>query len=161
MNYIWISSSSPHTDLLVRSRTDFQQISSQSYFTLKIQIYQREVQKLQFWPTLSSSGSYYMSFMGHPLLSQFSLWPWLLAQWEQAPQTSFFSELTIFKNANLHIFGLVIAVFAYFKPLGQLIEAPHGTSTTFSVLSMTSTVGLIGTSPQKKYFVGANYLEKC
>ena len=78
-----------------------------------------------------------------------------------SPSNKFFSELTIFKNANLHIFGLVIAVFAYFKPLGQLIEAPHGTSTTFSVLSMTSTVGLIGTSPQKKYFVGANYLEKC
>ena len=80
---------------------------------------------------------------------------------EASPSKKFFSELTIFKNANLHIFGLVIAVFAYFKPLGQLIEAPHGTSTTFSVLSMTSTVGLIGTSPQKKYFVGANYLEKC
>ena len=35
-----------------------------------------------------------------------------------SPTNFFFSELTIFKNANLHIFGLVIAVFAYLKPLG-------------------------------------------
>ena len=46
------------------------------------------------------------------------------------PSKNFFSELIIFKNANLHIFGLAITVFANFESLGKLIEAPHGTSTT-------------------------------
>ena len=68
------------------------------------------------------------------------------------PSKNFFSELIVFKNANLHIFGLAITVFANFESLGKLIEAPHGTSTTFSVFSMTSTVGSLGTSPQKKCF---------
>jgi len=69
-----------------------------------------------------------------------------------SPQRIFFSELIVFKNANLHIFGLAITVFANFESLGKLIEAPHGTSTTFSVISMTSTVGSLGTNPQKKCF---------
>ena len=69
-----------------------------------------------------------------------------------SPQRIFFSELITFKNANLHIFGLAITVFANFESLGKLIEAPHGTSTTFSVFFMTSTVGSLGTSPQKKCF---------
>ena len=68
------------------------------------------------------------------------------------PSKNFFSELIVFKNANLHIFGLAITVFANFESLGKLIEAPHGTSTTFSVFSMTSTVGSLGTNPQKKCF---------
>ena len=78
-----------------------------------------------------------------------------------SPLKTFFTELTIFKNANLHIFDLNITVFANFEHLGQLIETPHGTSTTFSVFSMTLTVGSLGTSPQKKCFFRVDYLENC
>ena len=48
---------------------------------------------VQFWSQyqsfgllLSLSGSKYMSLTGPPLLSQSSLWPWLLDRWGQAPQ---------------------------------------------------------------------------
>ena len=74
---------------------------------------------------------------------------------------TFFTELTIFKNANLRIFDLNITVFANFEHLGQLIETPHGTSTTFSVFSITSIVGPVGTSLQKKCFFRVDYFEKC
>ena len=74
---------------------------------------------------------------------------------------AFFTELTIFKYANLHIFDLNITVLANFEPLGKLIKTPHGISTTFSVFYMTSTIGSMRTSPQKKCFFRVDYLEKC
>ena len=74
---------------------------------------------------------------------------------------TFFTELTIFKNANLHIFDLNITVLGNFEPLEKLLRTPHGISTTFSVFSITSTIGSIRTSPQKKCFFRVDYLEKC
>ena len=74
---------------------------------------------------------------------------------------TFFTELTIFKNANLHIFDLNITVLANFEPLEKLLRTPHGISTTFSVFSMTSTIRSMRTSPQKKCFCRVDYLEKC
>ena len=74
---------------------------------------------------------------------------------------TFFTELTIFKNANLHIFDLNITVLANFEPLGKLIKTPHGISKTFSVFSMTSTIRSMRLSPQKKCFCRVDYLEKC
>ena len=71
------------------------------------------------------------------------------------------SPQRIFFQSYLHIFGLAITVFANFESLGKLIEAPHGTSTTFSVFSMTSTIRSMRTSPQKKCFCRVDYLEKC
>ena len=91
-----------------------------------------------------------MSLTGLQLLSQSSLWPWLLDWWGQALKEFFFQSWLILKMRICTF--LAITVFANFESLGKLIEAPHGTSTTFSVFSMTSTVGSLGTSPQKKCF---------
>ena len=61
------------------------------------------------------------------------------------------------KNANLCIFGVEIAVSAYFELIRQLVYVFHGTSIVLSVFTRTLTTGPIG-SPTKNFFFRVDYL---
>ena len=56
------------------------------------------------------------------------------------------------KNANLCIFGVEIAVSAYFELIRQLVYVFHGTSIVLSVFTRTLTAGPMEASPSKIFF---------
>ena len=91
-----------------------------------------------------------MSLTGLQLLSQSSLWPWLLDWWGQALKEFFFSELINFKNANLHIFGH--HCFCQLWVLGEAYRSPSWDIHNFLSLLYDLNCWIIGNKPPKEVF---------